>query len=166
MTEQKLPYRPNVCLLVCNRDGLIFLGKRHGSVDVWQLPQGGIDKDEDLETAALREGTEELGVDRELLSLLTILEVVHAYDFDRPRSYGSKEYRGQLQRFVVIHFTGTDSDINLSRYEQELDEYQWCTTNELMERGEGQRCIGYSKAIKELEAKKYIVSGRINLFGE
>ena len=56
----KLPYRQNVGLMVLNAQGEVFVGQRKdNAVAAWQMPQGGIDKGEDAQTAALRELEEE-----------------------------------------------------------------------------------------------------------
>ena len=59
----KKEYRPNVGLMVLNHAGDVFMARR---VDTrkkgWQMPQGGIDEQEDPYTAALRELQEETGI--------------------------------------------------------------------------------------------------------
>jgi len=47
-------YRPNVGIILCNDEGRVFWAKRMG-VNAWQFPQGGINDDEDPETAMYRE---------------------------------------------------------------------------------------------------------------
>ena len=55
-----LPYRPNVGAALFNRAGLIFVARRanfpnaEGAAGGWQLPQGGIDADEDPRTTEPR----------------------------------------------------------------------------------------------------------------
>ena len=56
----KILYRPNVGVCLLNAEGLVFVGERIDSPGGWQMPQGGIDLDVDLETAALRELKEEI----------------------------------------------------------------------------------------------------------
>ena len=57
-------HRPNVGVVLFRHDGRVWLGRRAGAPgpDNWQFPQGGVDKGEDLEAAALRELAEETGV--------------------------------------------------------------------------------------------------------
>lgn len=63
-----LPYRPCVGIVLLNADGLIWLGRRIGELVEeeyeyrWQMPQGGIDADEDPKAAAYRELYEETGI--------------------------------------------------------------------------------------------------------
>ncbi|MBX8827569.1 NUDIX domain-containing protein, partial [Ochrobactrum sp. SFR4] len=64
-----LPYRPCVGIMVLNREGKVWAGRRivepngemEGATQLWQMPQGGIDKGEDPATASLRELYEETG---------------------------------------------------------------------------------------------------------
>ncbi len=65
----KLGYRPCVGIMVLNRQGLVWVGRRadapgdaEGRGNWWQMPQGGIDKGEDPAAAALRELKEETGL--------------------------------------------------------------------------------------------------------
>ena len=47
-------YRPCVGIVLFNKDGLIFLGKRNDvSQNSWQMPQGGIDTNEKPEHLSL-----------------------------------------------------------------------------------------------------------------
>ena len=68
--HSSLPYRPCVGIMVLNRDGLVFIGRRTEGPEhvdlthVWQMPQGGIDKGEDPWPAALRELHEETNIRR------------------------------------------------------------------------------------------------------
>ncbi len=67
---EDLPYRPCVGVMVLNRAGLVWAGRRiidanseyDGSPQLWQMPQGGIDKGEDPLPAAYRELYEETGM--------------------------------------------------------------------------------------------------------
>ena len=60
-----LPYRPAVGVMLLNRQGLVFVGKRiDQTVEGWQMPQGGIDKGETPAEAALRELAEEVGTSK------------------------------------------------------------------------------------------------------
>ena len=55
-----LPYRPNVGAVLFDRAGRVFVARRadlpnaEGAPGGWQLPQGGIDQNEDPRAAVLR----------------------------------------------------------------------------------------------------------------
>ncbi len=75
-------YRPNVGICVFNRQGQVWLGHRagHGNFDyAWQMPQGGVDDGEDIQSAALRELVEETGISS--TTILSITPGWMAYDF-------------------------------------------------------------------------------------
>ena len=59
------PYRPCVGIMLINRDNQVFAGQRiDNRSEAWQMPQGGIDAGEDVETACFREMKEEIGTDK------------------------------------------------------------------------------------------------------
>ena len=133
-----LSYRPNVGAVLFDRRGLVFVARRadlpnaEGAPGGWQLPQGGIDDDEDPARAVLRELAEEIGTDR-----ATILGEHDAWlTYDLPpellgRALGGR-YRGQRQRWFAMRFTGQDSDIRLDQDPHpEFDAWRWAPLAEL-----------------------------------
>ena len=77
-------YRLNVGIIVANSDGKLLYCKRKNSKN-WQFPQGGIDKNEDIFIAALRELYEEVGIEENKVKL--IKESDHWYKYDLPKKY-------------------------------------------------------------------------------
>jgi putative (di)nucleoside polyphosphate hydrolase len=118
-----LPYRRNVGICLFDKAGLVWAGRAypnpHGWPDPevfdvgadWALPQGGIDVDEDIETAARRELWEETGI--AAAELLAITPDWWSYDFPGRARAGHKLYpfRGQTQRWAAFRFTGRDADV-------------------------------------------------------
>ena len=52
MAEKKLPLRIGVGVIVLNNENKIFVGKRKDNpVNKWQMPQGGVDKNESFLSA-------------------------------------------------------------------------------------------------------------------
>src|SRR5882757_7341471 len=107
-------YRPNVGVVLFDRDGRVWLGRRcktEGPYS-WQFPQGGVDDGEDLYAAALRELHEETGVTS--VSLLGRTEDWIAYDFPRgwSGSKAQKGWKGQKQVWFAFRFDGKDSEID------------------------------------------------------
>ena len=111
---ESLPYRPCVGIMVINRKGRVFIGKRRGGpehVDAthsWQMPQGGVDKGEDTYKAALRELHEETGI----RSVEKLAEVPEWLSYDIPREIVGEawkgKFRGQTQKWYALRFTGKD----------------------------------------------------------
>ena len=147
----KLPLRPNVCLLVLNREGRFFLGERLGEPGHWQFPQGGIIPGSALEENALRELEEELGAHANAFRLIKTLKATHSYEWDSPPDYARDKWRGQEQRFVLVEFLGEDSQIDLSRHEPEFMNWKWCSLEEIQKLAEPKRMTGYLAPLDEAE---------------
>jgi putative (di)nucleoside polyphosphate hydrolase len=131
----KLPYRPCVGILLLNAEGLVFVGRRIDTAkegdNIWQMPQGGIDKGEKPEAAALREMEEEIGTDKaEILA-----ESRHWLRYDLPDHLVGKvwkgRYRGQKQRWFALRFLGEDSDIDIDTAHPEFDAWRWVDLDEV-----------------------------------
>ena len=62
-SKQELPLRTGVGVVLLNSENKVFVGKRiDNPKDFWQMPQGGIDQNENFLQAAKRELEEETGV--------------------------------------------------------------------------------------------------------
>lgn len=139
---ESLPYRPCAGVMVLNRDGLVFIGRRSSGPEhidathVWQMPQGGIDPGEDPWPAALRELYEETNI-RSVEKLGEIADWIH-YDIPRDivgEAWGGK-YRGQTQKWYALRFTGDDSEIDIATpgggaHEPEFIAWRWVAMDEL-----------------------------------
>ena len=127
------PYRPCVGIMLINQEGHIFGGQRiDNRAEAWQMPQGGIDEGEDVETACFREMREEIGTDK--ADILSIHPDWLNYDIPLPladRLWGGS-YRGQSQKWVALRYTGTDSDITIETEEPEFFNWRWMTPDELI----------------------------------
>ena len=133
-----LAYRPCVGAVLFNRDGLVLVARRanfpnaEGAAGGWQLPQGGIDGDEDPSVAIFRELEEEIGTARAEI----IAEHPDWLTYDLPPALVGKalhgRYRGQKQRWFALRFLGEDADIRLDLDPHpEFDAWRWARLAEL-----------------------------------
>ena len=131
----KKQYRKCVGMMILNTQNEILVGRRldHPS-GYWQMPQGGIDKDEFPEEAVWREMMEEVGTNK--AKLLHISSQWLNYDIPQDTldtlPWG-KKYIGQTQRWFVFRFTGKDSDINIGTENPEFSEWKWTKYESLVE---------------------------------
>lgn len=148
----QLPLRPNVCMLVFNRQKKLFLGERFGFEGIWQFPQGGVDLNNSLEDSVYRELEEELGLQRSVVEIRKRCAATHEYEFQDPPGYARGKWRGQSQTFWLVEFLGQDGQISLTTHEQEFMAWRWCTPNEVRVLAEFKRRAGYEAPLREFEA--------------
>lgn len=125
-------YRAGVGVMLLDRRNRVFVGRR---VDIrdesWQMPQGGIDRGETPSHAAMRELKEEVGTDRAEI----IGESREWLRYDVPREITKRlwrgRYRGQMQKWFAMRFTGSDSDIDVRTAHPEFDAWKWIAPAEL-----------------------------------
>lgn len=142
---ESLPYRPCVGIMVLNRDNKIFLGRRipepqgemDGAAKLWQMPQGGIDQDENPRLAAERELFEETGI--RSVSLLAQTPDWLTYELP-PELVGialKGKYRGQKQMWFAFRFLGEDSEVQIDPppggHTAEFDQWGWKTMDEALD---------------------------------
>ncbi|WP_299735190.1 RNA pyrophosphohydrolase [uncultured Roseobacter sp.] len=132
----KLPYRPCVGVMLINRNSEVFVGQRRDSqIAAWQMPQGGIDKGEAAEAAALRELWEETGVTADLVRVVAASDQWLPYElpFDLVPKLWKGRYRGQKQKWFLMRFEGEDSQINIATEHPEFSEWRWLPAHALVD---------------------------------
>jgi putative (di)nucleoside polyphosphate hydrolase len=133
---ETLPYRPCAGITVFNAQGLVFIGRRASGPEhidethVWQMPQGGIDDDEDPYRAALRELYEETSIS----SVERLGEIRNWLHYDIPRDIVGQawkgKFRGQKQKWYALRFTGDESEIDIAtpgggKHKPEFIAWRW-----------------------------------------
>ena len=129
MNEERskfLPLRIGVGIIVLSQHNKVFVGKRRDNpVNKWQMPQGGVDKNENLENAMRRELCEETSI----TSIKIIKELNEWLTYYLPKNLVGKiwkgKYRGQKQKWFLMRHLGDDSEINLKTKKPEFLDWKW-----------------------------------------
>jgi putative (di)nucleoside polyphosphate hydrolase len=149
-TKSQLPLRPNVCMLVYNSKGQLFMGERLGKPEHWQFPQGGVEPGQSLKKNVLRELQEEIGITDKHIGSIVKLRARHRYLWSRIPSYAKGRWAGQRQTFWLVEFIGRDSDIDLaSSDEPEFSRWRWCGVRTVRKLAAPVRLAGYEQALAE-----------------
>ncbi len=156
-------YRQNVGAVII-KNNLLWAGKRLDSKNDknsgWQFPQGGIEDNENSDSAIYREILEETGIKKDKIKLLKKMDKSLKYDF--PPEVIKKnifnDYCGQEQYWYIFKFLGNDSDINLnSTNEQEFITWEWKTDDFMIKNiVEFKKCV-YIKLINWMKNEKLII---------
>lgn len=129
-------YRPCVGIMLVNRDGKAFVGRRidNKEGDWWQMPQGGVDEGEEPAAALVRELHEETGVADRFIEVIGRLPDEIYYDLPdelKGKLWGGR-YVGQRQTWFCVRFTGSDADIDLEAHDPpEFCDWRWVDPDDL-----------------------------------
>ena len=140
MDNESEYFRASVGALILDRTGRAIVFKRSaGGTEEWQLPQGGLLKNEEPAQAVYREIFEETAIPRARLEVIDEMEEWIGYEL--PESYRSiKTERGQVQKWYLLRFSGTDSDIRPDG--SEFVDWQWMPPMQLIN-----RCAQFRQAV-------------------
>ncbi len=126
MDKQKLPMRIGVGIIILNNDNQVFVGKRKDNPnDKWQMPQGGVNKDESFLAAMKRELYEETSIK----NIKILKELERFYQYELPDNLvgiiWKGKYRGQKQKWFITRFLGEENEINLNTKYAEFIDWKW-----------------------------------------
>jgi len=131
--SKKKKYRPNVAMIILSpkypKEKKIFIAQRNDIAGVWQFPQGGIDKGEEVQEALFRELEEEIGT-RDVEIVAEYPEWI-SYDFPEKIAKKMKPYAGQTQRYFLVKL-GKDAKIKLDTKHPEFDEYKFVDVKKVL----------------------------------
>ena len=121
-------------MMVINNKKKIFVAERRDFIGAWQMPQGGIEANEDFLNAALRELEEETSITKKDVKLLD--EIPNWLYYDIPQDlintlWGGK-YVGQKQKWFLFQFLGEDRNIDINTKNPEFLRWKWSNKKELL----------------------------------
>ena len=122
-------FRPNVGIIICNKLGQLFWAKRIKQ-DAWQFPQGGIKEAETTEEALFRELSEEVGLCKEDVRILSQTSEWLKYRLPKPyiRQRKGQTCIGQKQKWFLLGLQTEEGRVDLENTLQpEFDD--WCWVN-------------------------------------
>ena len=132
MTQQKLPMRYGVGIIILNKQNKVFVAKRRDNpINKWQMPQGGLDANEDYISAMKRELYEETSIK----SIKVLKQLEGFFEYELPNNLigiiWKGKYRGQKQKWFITKFIGDEKEINLKTKNPEFIEWKWVMPEEL-----------------------------------
>ena len=130
--QQELPLRIGVGIVLLNQKNKVFVGKRiDNPKNFWQMPQGGVDENENYYEAALRELKEETSI----ASVKLIQEIEEKLTYILPDNLigiiWRGRFKGQTQKWFVMRFIGNESEININTKKPEFLEWKWIDLEDL-----------------------------------
>lgn len=146
-----LPYRSGVGILLLNDRQQIFMAQRlQEPTHVWQMPQGGIDRNETPEQTVMRELLEEVGTDN--AEIITRHDPWLQYDFPQEllRNAFKGRYRGQRQKWFALRFLGTDDQINIHTAHPEFQSWRWSNPQDVIDKSVFFKTEVYKTVMREL----------------
>ena len=146
-----LPLRIGVGIILLNEENKVFVGKRIDNPSkFWQMPQGGVNKNESTLNVAKRELEEETGIK----SVEIIKELDEWLIYLLPKNLLGKiwkgKYRGQKQKWFIMKFLGKKKEINIKTKNPEFLDWKWINKENLSGVAVNFKINIYKKLTKEL----------------
>ena len=143
--------RNGVGIVVLNSENKIFVAKRiDNPKNFWQMPQGGVDKNENYYEAALRELKEETSI----VSVKLIKEIEKKITYILPDNLvgiiWKGKFKGQKQKWFVMRFIGNDLEINIKTKHPEFLDWKWISIEDLPKIAVNFKLNVYKKIKEEL----------------
>ena len=134
MSNQNLPMRAGVGVIILNNENKVFVGKRKDNPgDKWQMPQGGVDSGEDYLSAMKRELFEETSIK----NIKVLREIDGFFEYELPKNLigiiWKGRFRGQKQKWYIAKFLGEEKEINLNTKNPEFIDWKWILPDMLPE---------------------------------
>ena len=153
---KNLPLRSGVGIVVLNKENKVFVAKRiDNQKNFWQMPQGGVDKGENLYEAAIRELDEETSI--KSVSLIKKIDGLLTYHLpdELLGIIWKGKFKGQEQQWYIMRFNGEEKEINIKTKHPEFLEWKWVDIDEITKLVVTFKLHVYEKIQKEV--KKILV---------
>ena len=120
--------------MILNTKNQILVGKRLDNPSgYWQMPQGGIDNDEDPRQAMIRELGEEVGIKKNYEILMELEQwLSYLLPDSLKKVVWEGRYVGQIQKWFACRFYGKDEEINLETHKPEFNDWKWIKPQDVM----------------------------------
>ena len=141
--KSSMRYRLGVGIVLINQEELILTAERSDSSEAWQMPQGGIEKNETAEAAMWREFEEEVGLTHAHATIVGTYPDWLSYEFKKDKS--------QVQKWFYLQFTGQDKDIHVG---SEFSRWRWATPSSLLKEIVDFKRLMYEKLVAHLPCVK------------
>ena len=151
---KKLPLRSGVGIILLNKENKVLVAKRiDNPKNFWQMPQGGINKNEDFYTAALRELKEETSI----VSVKLVKEIESSFTYILPDHLigiiWKGKFKGQNQKWFIMRFIGNESEINIQTKKPEFLDWKWIDLEDLTKIAVPFKLEVYKKLTHEIKKK-------------
>ena len=162
----QLTLRKGVGIVLLNNKNKIFVGKRADNpVDKWQMPQGGVNKGENLITAMKRELMEETSIQ----NIKVLKKIDKWFEYELPKKLigiiWKGKYKGQKQKWFVVKFLGNEKEININTKKPEFLDWKWINLEDLTKIAVNFKLNVYKSLKKEIfKILKKVGGGHIGLW--
>ena len=128
----RLPLRKGVGVALLNNNNEVFVAKRIDNPnDFWQMPQGGLDQNENSFEAAIRELKEETSI----VSVELVKKIDKKLTYILPENLigiiWKGKFKGQIQKWFIMRFVGNESEINIKTKKPEFLDWKWINVEDL-----------------------------------
>ena len=132
MDKKELPLRLGVGIVILNSKNKVFVAKRRDNQsDKWQMPQGGVDSNENFTAAMKRELYEETSIKN-----ITIIKILNRWlQYELPKNLigiiWKGKYRGQKQKWFLMRFFGNENEIDIKTKNPEFLDWKWVNLDQI-----------------------------------
>lgn len=144
-------YRPRVGIILFNKHNQVFVGQRRHAApnDVWQMPQGDIEKSEQPRNAALRALRTQIGTDKAEILAEDKNWLFYELPVGVTGRVRHKGGRGEKQKWFVMRFRDRESNIDVDNGTSEFYDWKWISISELPKHIVSFKKLVYLSAMEE-----------------